>query len=204
MVFPMAIALRQDRRNGDTERTRVTDAGPSHHTLSARLRTVYSVATAGLTALGLFWFVTLLIMNLWPLAALEGVMVVVCVLTWLLIRGGRTSMALVLSQLTFYLIILAICLVYDVPNAAAPRVTHLFLLSIALLGYISYVRQPSRLQLGMIGIALASFVVFASTSFVLPLADPLPDAMRIPGSWINTIAALAIIGGSVYIMHAQF
>jgi len=185
------------------EDTVLTDAEPSHLTLSQRLSTIYSAATIGLVALSLFWFAILVVMQWWELAFTEGVLALACVMTWLLVRAGRLSLALVASQMTFYAVILLICLRYDIPDQAAPRVTHLFLLATALVGYINYIREPSRLQLGVIAATLVTFVVFASTPLALPGAMPLPDSIRVPGSWLNTIVAVAILVGCVYAMQAE-
>ncbi len=173
------------------------------NSLPERLSTVYGVATTIAAAIGIFWFIALLAIGQMQLALIEGVMTIVSVLTWLLIRSGRLSIALVLAQFIFYVVLMIISLVYDVPNDAAPRVTHLFMLVLALLGYINYIRQPSLAQLAMIGVALLSFLFFASTNFVPSFAQPLPDAMRVPGSWINSATALIIICGCVYIMQAE-
>lgn len=181
----------------------MTDADAIQQSLSGRLSFIYSTATIGLAALSLFWLVILLIMHWWLLAALQGVMAVACLLTWLLIRAGRLPIALICSQLMFYVVIITISLVYDVPNDLAPRVTHLFLPGIALVGYINYIREPSRLQLGVIALSLVSFIVFASTNVMVPFADPLPDSVRVPGSWVNTIAAATILAGCVYAMQAE-
>ncbi|WEK04916.1 MAG: EAL domain-containing protein [Candidatus Devosia phytovorans] len=178
-------------------------AEPSHLTLSRRMSTIYSTATTGLAVLSLFWLGVLLAMKWWELAFIEGVLALACLFTWLLVRAQRLSLAMIVSQLTFYVVILIICLKYDIPDAAAPRVTHLFLLSAALVGYINYIREPSRLQLVMIGVNLVTFVVFASTSLALPGMVPLPDQVRIPGSWLNTIFAVTILVGSVYAMQAE-
>ena len=181
----------------------MTEPEPIRHSLSGRLSFIYSTAMAALVGLSLFWLVILVIMQWWDLAITEGMLAVACLFTWLLIRSGRLSLALIVSQMTFIAAILIICLAYDLPSPAAPRVTHLFLLATALVGYINYIREPTRLQLGVIAFSLVSFVVFASTEVGLPFATPLPDSVRIPGSWINTIAAVAILAGCIYAMQAE-
>jgi EAL domain-containing protein (putative c-di-GMP-specific phosphodiesterase class I) len=182
----------------------LTDAGPSHQTFSARLTLIYTIANVVIVGLGLFWLVVLSIIQWWSLALAEGIMTIACLLTLVLIRRGHLSRALISSQITFYGIVLLICMVYDVPNAAAPRVTHLFFLCLALVGYINLVRERSRLQLIVIVLATLSFVVFASSEIVLPFATPLPDAVRVPGSWLNTMVAVALLGGCVYLMQVEF
>ena len=75
----------------------MTELGPSRHSLSGRLSFIYSTAMAVLAGLSLFWFVILLFMNWWVLAFTEGMLAIACVFTWLLIRRGRLSLALVVS-----------------------------------------------------------------------------------------------------------
>jgi EAL domain-containing protein (putative c-di-GMP-specific phosphodiesterase class I) len=182
----------------------LTDAGPSHRTLSGRLVFIFSAATAALAVLSLFWFAILLLMQWWLLALTEAVMGIACILTLLLIQRGRLSIALLVSQITFFAVIMLICLNYDIPNPAAPRVTHVFFLCLALVGYLNFVRERSHFQLALIALSLLGFVVFGSTMLALPSATPLPDAVRIPGSWLNTIVAVGLMAGCVYAMQIEF
>ncbi|WEJ34249.1 EAL domain-containing protein [Devosia sp. SD17-2] len=93
---------------------------------------------------------------------------------------------------------------FDVPSADAPRVSHLYLLVIAALGYLNYRRQPSGVQIGLVVICLASFVALASSTLSTPLAMPVPDSVRIAGSWVNTIVAVGMLCGCAYAMQAEF
>ena len=101
-------------------------------------------------------------------------------MSFLLARRRRLSAALLFSQAAFLAIILVFCLVFDVPNGVAPRVTHLFLLVLALLGYINYQRERSRLQFTVIALCLLAFVVFASTHVSVPFAQPIPESSTPP------------------------
>lgn len=106
--------------------------------------------------------------------------------------------------MSFFFIILVFCLVFDVPNAVAPRVTHIFLLVLALLGYINYQRERSRLQLAVILLCLGSFIVFSSTHVTAPVTQPIADEFRTFGTWVNTIIAVTLLCGGIYVMQLKF
>jgi EAL domain-containing protein (putative c-di-GMP-specific phosphodiesterase class I) len=168
-------------------------------------RLVLAYQTGSLVVLGLtsIWAVVFLIMNWWALAALEASIAVVSLLSWRLSTTGRISTAVLLTQSAFIFAVMLLCLLFDVPNATVPRVTHLFLPVLALFGYVSYRRERSRIQLVLIGICLAGFVIFSSTSIALPFAQPIPDSVRVFGAWANASVATVMAASSIYVIQLQ-
>ncbi|WP_291374876.1 hypothetical protein [Devosia sp.] len=181
----------------------MTDTAPnSQH--STRLVVSYEYASLILVVLGLGWAGFFASIGWWRVVGLDLLLIVVGVASYLLIRRGQLTIGLLLSQTALFLLVGAICLMFDVPSADAPRVSHLYLLVIAALGYLNYRRQPSGVQIGLVVICLASFVALASSTLSTPLAMPVPDSVRIAGSWVNTIVAVGMLCGCAYAMQAEF
>ena len=154
--------------------------------------------------MALGWGIVFALQQAWALVAVDVAVIVVALMSFLLAYRRQLSAALLFSQVSFLIIILVFCLVFDVPNGVAPRVTHLFLLVLALLGYINFQREHSRLQLAVIVLCLSAFVVFASTNVAAPFAQPIADEFRTLGTWVNTIIAIAMLCGGIYVMQLKF
>ncbi|MCR6499872.1 EAL domain-containing protein [Shinella sp. CPCC 101442] len=171
---------------------------------SQRFRLAYGTAALVVGILTAGWGLVFAYMQAWPLAVMDVAVVVTAFSSFALTRRHQLSAALFLSQFSFLAIIIVFCLLFDVPSATAPRVSHLFLLVLALLGYINYQREGSRLQLALIALCLMSFVFFASTNLRVPYADPIADEFRVYGSWLNTIVAVSMLCGGLYAMQREF
>lgn len=185
------------------------DNGRSSHVKQAedyshRFRLAYGMAALAVGALAAGWAIVFAFMQAWSLVVMDGAVVMVAFISFVLAHRHQFSAALLFSQASFFIITIVFCLLFDVPSAAAPRVSHLFLLVLALLGYINYRRENSALQLGIVGLCLAAFVIFASTNAVLPFAEPIADHFRLYGSWLNTIIAVIMLCGGVYVMQREF
>jgi len=124
--------------------------------------------------------------------------------TYLLIGRGHLAFGLLLSQAALMAIAIAMGLFLDVPSATAPRVTHLYLLVVAALGYLNYLREERRAQLVLIGLSLVAFVVLAAAPLSLPFVMPMPPLVRGIGTWANAAIATAMLAGCVYAMQAEF
>ena len=168
-------------------------------------RLVLGYKTGSLVVLGMcsIWTIVFLALSWWALAALNVCMAAVSLLSWKLTTSGRISAAVLVSQATFIASVVLLCLVYDVPNATVPRVTHLFLPLLALIGYVNYRRQRSRMQMALIGVCLAAFVAFSSSSLALPFAQPIPDSIRLYGAWGNATVATLMAAGGIYVIQLQ-
>ncbi|MCW5722028.1 MAG: EAL domain-containing protein, partial [Devosia sp.] len=171
---------------------------------SQRLIVVYRYGSLVLTALGLGWAVVFCAIGWWSVVALDLVLVAVGLTSYLLIRNGHLDIGLLSSQSALILVASVMGLSLDVPTADAPRVSHLYLLVIAALGYLNYRRRPTRAQLVLIGVCLAIFVALASAPLSLPFTMPVPPDVRIIGSWINSAVATVMLCACIYAMQAEF
>ena len=171
---------------------------------SRRLVFAYKAGSLVAIAMGLGWGVAFLSMQWWLLAGAEVLLVLVGAVSWLLIHRGYLSVALIISELAFLAFTVFFCLVYDVPSDAVPRVSHLYLLVLAMLGYINYLRTRSKLQLCIIAMCLVAFVSYASFELSFPFAQPIPDAFRAGSAWINVLLSTAMLCGCTYAMQLEF
>jgi EAL domain-containing protein (putative c-di-GMP-specific phosphodiesterase class I) len=168
-----------------------------------RLAVAYQVAAVGLIGLGTFWLVWMSSEQVWNLAALNFCYIGAGLLLWRRIRIGKFHSAAALVHLAMYLVIVEICLVYDIPSPAAPRTCHLYFLAMAFLFYVTFRRIHLGMTYAAVLIYLATFIVFSSTSFGLPFAAPLPDGVRVVGGWVHSIVALTIMCACIYIMQSD-
>lgn len=169
-----------------------------------RLSIAYQAASVGLIGLGMLWLVWMSIERQWPLVFLNACYMAAGVFLWLRVRGEGFRSAAALVHIFMFLVIVEICLIYDIPNEAAPRTTHLYLLAMAFLCYVTFGDTNPKATYGAVLVYLGGFVVFSSTSFSLPFSDPLPDDMRVTGGWIHSAVALGIMCVCVYIMQSDF
>lgn len=171
---------------------------------SRRFWLAYGAASLAVAAMALGWGIFFALGHAWALVGIDVAVIAVALMGFLLAHRRQLSAALLFSQVSFFVIILVFCLVFDVPNAAAPRVTHIFLLVLALLGYINHQRERSHLQVVIIVLCLVSFIVFSSTHVTAPVTQPIADEFRTFGTWVNTVIAVALLCGGIYVMQLKF
>jgi EAL domain-containing protein (putative c-di-GMP-specific phosphodiesterase class I) len=170
---------------------------------SRRFALAYQWGALAIAGLSLFWSLFFLTQNHAVLVFSQLVLAGVAFASWALARNGKLSMAILLTQVVFLSFIAELCLLFDVPSADVPRVSHIFLLPLALLGYLHFKHRPSKTQLVLIGLSLASFVLLASTSFSLPFAKPIGDEIRVYGAVLNSVVATLILAGCVFAFQMQ-
>jgi diguanylate cyclase len=186
---------------------RIADTGqPSHSPQDDHLRRLsvaYQVASFCLVGLGTLWLTWMSVERQWPLVFLNIAYLVAGIYLWLRIRSGRFRVAAGLVHVFLFFVITEICLLYDIPNRAAPRVTHIYFLAMAFLFYVTFRDIKPRMTYVGVLIYIAGFVLFSSTNFSAPFATPLPDELRIFGAWMHSSIAVAIMCASIYIMQAD-
>ncbi len=169
-----------------------------------RMIFAYQSASAIALAISLFWTVAFAREGLWLLSASEIILATVSLASWLLIRAGRFTAALIITEIAFLTFILTFSLMFDTPTPDAPRVSHLYLPVLAMLAYINYLRRRSVFQLGFIAVALLCYIVFTSGVPALPFAQPIPDELRPAGVWANSIISTVMMVGAIYALQLEF
>jgi EAL domain-containing protein (putative c-di-GMP-specific phosphodiesterase class I) len=171
-----------------------------HH----RLAIAYRVASLILIALGSLWLVWMTIEQRWALVALNVGYMAAGVFMWRSVNRKSFHLVAALVHVFLFLVIAQICLLYDIPSDAAPRVTHLYFLAMAFLFYVTFRQHNLPLTYAVVLVYLGGFVIFSSTSFAAPFAEPLPDAMRGPGAWIHSVVAVTIMCACIQIMQSDY
>ncbi|MCG6122565.1 MAG: EAL domain-containing protein [Microvirga sp.] len=140
----------------------------------------------------------------WWVVALDIAIIVSGLAIYLLIRRGHFAFGLLAAQAALMAIAIVMGLLLDVPTDKFPRVSHLYLLVVATLGYLNYQRERSRAQLTLIGACLLAFVVLASAPLSSPFVVTMPDLVRSIGTWANAFLATAMLAACIHVMHAEF
>ncbi len=179
---------------------------PLAHTThySQRMVVAYRYGSLIFAGVGLIWAIVFATIGWWAVVALDFAIIATGLSVYLLIRRGHLAFGLLAAQAALIAIAIIMGLVLDVPTAEAPRVSHLYLLVIAALGYLNYQREKSRPQLALIGICLVAFIVLASAPLASPLVVTMPDSLRGAGTWANTILATTMLAACVHAMQAEF
>ena len=170
---------------------------------SGRFALAYKTVVPVVGALSLAWTLFFAAHGNWILAASQVGVVLVAGFSMLMAARGYTKVALLVAQVIFLFSTALLCLAFDVPSASVPRVSHHFMLVLALVGYMNFKRQPSRAQMAIVVASLVSFVVLASSDYALPFASPIPDEVRLYGAWINTIIATLVLVVCVYVFQLE-
>tara|TARA_R110002012_G_scaffold77282_11_gene195675 strand:+ start:7015 stop:8385 length:1371 start_codon:yes stop_codon:yes gene_type:complete len=171
---------------------------------SRRTVLAFQYGSLAFAVIGLLWGVVFAAIGWWSVVALDVGIITTGLAIYLLIRRGRLAFGILAAQAALMVIAIIMGLMLDVPTADAPRVSHIYLLVLAALGYLNYQRGKSTAQLVLIGLCLLAFVVLASTPLATPLAVTMPDGLRIAGSWANTIVATTMLAASIHAMQAEF
>lgn len=114
----------------------------------------------------------------------------------LTLRGYTRIAALTLVSSLFAALFM-ICLVQDIPSAQAPRSAHHYFLVLGMVTFLMFKGEALWLRHGVPLLCLTKFFVFTSTRWGLTTPYVLPDALRIPGTWINNASALI----ALYALH---
>lgn len=179
----------------------VVRLGENHH---KRLALAYQAVALTLVIVGIFWLIWRVIERDWSLILTNVIYVGAGLYLWFRIRTGRFHLAAMAVLLFLSVSVAYICLVYDVPSPASPRVTQIYFLALAFLSYVTFRDDNPRLTHTIVLANLVGFVIFSSTSYAAPFAQPLPDHVRLLGSWVHSIVATGIMCACVYIMQSEF
>lgn len=150
------------------------------------------------------WLTVFIVLEEWGVVISLLALGIAAFCSWRIAMRGNFSTGLMLAQLVHGAYVVIYCLLCDVPEPGIPRTTHLYLLTIALVGYINYQRRHTRVQMALIVASLLAFMVFSSADLVFPFANPLPHPWRFTISMINAILATVILCGGILAMHADF
>jgi len=201
MVARMAIKTWENPLAGPPSST-APDAYEDKH--SHRLVFYYKVAALLIMAMGLFWAAIFAGWHQWSVVIADLALAGLAAMGWLLIASGQLNAAMIVTQVALLVFAVSYALMFDAPNAEFPRIVHLYLLVLAMLGYINHLRRKSKFQLAITAACLCAFVVLSCTSYAFPFAQTIPDGIRSVGIWINGVLATAMMWGGIYTIQREF
>ena len=169
-----------------------------------RVYLMLRISAAVLFAMGLGWALIFSVRGDWYIVGVDLLMVVIGSLVWHWAGHQRVRLAFYALFFTIYVVVCLMALLQDVPNLAAPRTTHHFLMVLAF-STLLFLRDENRwLRHGLALLCMATYVVLGSTQIGFVTSYTVPDSVRIGGSWINTTVALLTLYGLIHVMINEF
>lgn len=157
---------------------------------------------AGLAA-GVGWLAIFMFADQWLMATLMLLLGMAILPCWLAARSGHFALGLKGAQVICIPFTIVFALVFDIPSDSAPRTTHLFLLVIALVGYVNLQLEHSKAQLAILAAALLAFLALCSISLAFPVAAPPSHEFRVGRAWVNATLVTALLCCGIVAMHAE-
>lgn len=168
-----------------------------------RERRMRLLASLVLVVIGIFWGCYFSLRGSWPIVLMD-LALISCGLGvfYLTLRNRVRSANLVLFGVVIALI-LGSTLLLDPSTPAAPRATHLYLLPLAVASQMAFRDEPSWLRHSAALLCLALFTALASSNWS-PVSDyHLPDDVRVVGSWLQAVAAMAMLFMLIHILQSD-
>lgn len=168
-----------------------------------RVRLILWVSAGLLMSLGLGWALFFAWTGEWPIALVElGLLVTGAGVAWLT-HVRRTRAAFLLVVVVAYIALTFFSLFFDVPDAVAPRTSHLYLLVLTLACLLALRDEPRTLRWSLIALLMLTFLLFACTGWSIPSDLRIPSHVRRIGVWINAATAMAGLLALVHIMLTE-
>lgn len=162
------------------------------------------IASGVLMTMGMVWAITFTLRGDWFIVSMDIVMLAVGALVWVMAGRQQIRGAFYTMFITIFAVVTTISLLQDVPNLAAPRTTHHFLLVLAV-SVLLFLRDESPwLRHGLALLCMATYIVLGSTQFGIVTSYVVPDSVRIGGSWVNTGVAILTLYGLIHVMVNDF
>lgn len=183
---------------------------PAHHhsialdTHAQRLAFCYQCANLVIMAMALLWAPVFIWTHHWLLLMADMVLAGLALTGLLLIASGRIKFALIVVPLALAIFVICYALTFDSPSADIPRITHLYLLVVAILCYFNFLRSKSNYQLFLTAACLGAFVVLSCTPYAFPFAQTISHDIRSSGIWVNGVMATGMMWGGIYTIQREF
>ncbi|OEC33881.1 EAL domain, c-di-GMP-specific phosphodiesterase class I (or its enzymatically inactive variant) [Pseudomonas cuatrocienegasensis] len=168
-----------------------------------RERRMRLLASLVMIVMGVFWACVFSLRGAWSIVLMD-VLLIACGLGVLLLTlRNYARQANLLLFGTVIVIIVGMTLLLDPPNAVAPRATHLYLLPVAVAALMAFRDEPMWLRYGAALLCLLLFTGLASSTWAPTYAYSLPDDVRVVGSWVQGIAAMAMLFTLLHILQSD-
>ncbi|MCF8210819.1 MAG: EAL domain-containing protein [Rhodoferax sp.] len=171
------------------------------HVQRLRERRMLLVGSAATLLLGVAWGIYFTVLGMWPLVAMD--LLLICgglggsLLTW----HNRDRPAAIVLFSTLFIVICVIAVSFDVPTVQAPRTTHLYLLPLSVAALMAFRTSGVWLRHGIALAGLVAFVILSASYGSMPSQYALPESVRATGAWVQTGASLSIFYAMLYLMQ---
>lgn len=168
-----------------------------------RERRMRMLASLVMIVMGLLWGLFFSSRGYWAIVVMD----VTIVLSGLAVFGltlrnqARGANLILFGALT--LIVVLSTLLLDPPTLTAPRATHLYLLPIAVGALMAFRDEPLWLRYGVSLCSLLLFVALAASNWRPTDFYALPDDVRVVGSWVQGLVAMALFFLLLHILQSD-
>ncbi|AVO51587.1 bifunctional diguanylate cyclase/phosphodiesterase [Ectopseudomonas mendocina] len=168
-----------------------------------RERRMRMLASLVMIVMGLLWGLFFSSRGYWAIVVMD----VTIVLSGLAVFGltlrnqARGANLILFGALT--LIVVLSTLLLDPPTLTAPRATHLYLLPIAVGALMAFRDEPLWLRYGVSLFSLLLFVALAASNWRPTDFYALPDDVRVVGSWVQGLVAMALFFLLLHILQSD-
>lgn len=168
-----------------------------------RERRMRLLASLLMLVIGVFWGVFFIFRGAWEIVLMDIALVLCGLGVFLLTLNNRARSANLLMFGTLIVIIVFSTLAMDAPSAAAPRATHLYLLPLAVAALMAFRDEHLWLRYGVALLCLLPFIALSSSNWSPASPYNLPDDVRVVGSWVQGVAAMAMLFMLLHILQTD-
>ena len=168
-----------------------------------RERRMRMLASMVMVVMGMLWGLFFSSRGYWAIVVMDIVIVLSGVAVFALTLRNRARAANLILFGALILIVVASTLLLDPPTLAAPRATHLYLLPVAVGALMAFRDEPLRLRYGISLFSLLLFVALAASNWRPTDLYTLPDDVRLIGSWLQGLVAMALFFGLLHILQTD-
>lgn len=158
-----------------------------------RERRVRLLTSAMMMTMGLVWGAFFVSKQLWLVVGMDAMLFTFGLISLILTCLNRRQAANLVIFGSLLVIIIGNAVLLDPPSAQAPRSTHLYLLGLGVAALVAFRDDDPRLRYGVALACLSTFVVLAATTADFVPGYALPDEIRVPGTWLQTLAATTML-----------
>ncbi|MEO9333837.1 putative bifunctional diguanylate cyclase/phosphodiesterase [Ectopseudomonas guguanensis] len=168
-----------------------------------RERRMRMLASLVMVAMGLFWGLFFSSRGYWAIVVMDVTIICSGLAVFGLTLRNRARAANLILFGALILIVVASTLLLDPSTPAAPRATHLYLLPVAVGALMAFRDEHLWLRYGMSLFCLLLFVALAASNWRPTDLYALPDEVRITGSWLQGLVAMALLFVLLHILQSD-
>ena len=168
-----------------------------------RVRRLLLLGSGFVAATSLSWGLFFVLHGYFLVAALDGVAIALAGATAALALRRRLRAASRLLIVVMWVLLSCCAAFFDIPSAAAPRSMHQYLLAFGIASALFTRDEPPWLRWGIQVAFVGAYASFAGSNAGWATGLELPDAVRVPGTWINLAIALTFILLTLHVIQSD-